>query len=223
MKAGFRVLLFILAVSTVWTGSARGSLVEYADSVSGKTPVLNQALSVSRFNPALGTLNSATFTLGGQVKSSLTVTVQTPGQYTLTTWDKNDFGGHNRYYFSLLGYSMSAQDAWAGRVVYRDRVDYGTPETFSAPTLSALNSFTFFGSALNPFKGTGALDFLFSANSYDTVSLLRDNPKSSMTTTYDGSVKVVYDYSPVPIPGAVWLLGSGFLSLAALRRKLGRS
>ncbi len=223
MKAGFRVLLFVLAISTVWTGSVWASLVEYDDSVSGKTPVLNQVLSVSQFNPALGTLNSATFTLSGQVNGSLTVTVQTPNQYTLTTWDKNDFGGHDRYYFSLLGYFMSAQDAWAGQVVNRDRVDYGTPETFSAPTLSAFNNFTFFGSALNPFKGTRSLDFHFSANSYDTVSLLGDNPRSSMTTTYDGSVKVVYDYSPVPIPGAVWLLGSGVLGLAALRRKLGRS
>jgi hypothetical protein len=30
---------------------------------------------------------------------------------------------------------------------------------------------------------------------------------------------VVKDYNPVPIPGAVWLLGSGLVGLAGLRRK----
>ncbi len=34
-----------------------------------------------------------------------------------------------------------------------------------------------------------------------------------------GDIEVTYTYAPVPIPGAVWLLGSGLIGLAAVRRR----
>jgi hypothetical protein len=214
-------ILFLCIIAMMWAASANAAFITDTASTSGPTPVLDYVLSVDRFNPALGTLESAKFTLFGEVTSSLTVTVTgSPSQYTLVTWDKNDFGGHDRYYFGLSGpSSMTGNDSFAGQVVLRDRVDYGAPETFNAPTLNDARVFTFTGSALAPFVGAGVLDFLFSANSYDTVGTLGDNPSWSMSTAYRGKVDVEYDFTPVPIPGAVWLLASGLVGLVGLRKR----
>ena len=40
--------------------------------------------------------------------------------------------------------------------------------------------------------------------------------------TFTGLSEVQFNGSPVPIPGAVWLLGSGLMGLIAVRRRKGR-
>ena len=43
------------------------------------------------------------------------------------------------------------------------------------------------------------------------------NDASAATTTY--SYIIEYDTNPVPIPGAVWLLGSGLIAMVGIRRR----
>lgn len=55
--------------------------------------------------------------------------------------------------------------------------------------------------------------------SFDNVGIITKtwyNPSPAVTADFD---YLYYNYSPVPIPGAVWLLGSGLIGLVGIRRK----
>jgi hypothetical protein len=45
---------------------------------------------------------------------------------------------------------------------------------------------------------------------------------SQYGSTYAPYLTVTYDLAPVPIPGAVWLLGSGLVGLVAIRRRFNK-
>jgi hypothetical protein len=105
MKKRLMAVLACLAVVSLWAGPARAALVVFTDQKSGPTPIENHLLSLDRFDPALGTLQSATFTLTGTVNSSLTVSAN---QYaSRVTWEKLDYesilGPGNRYFIDISG------------------------------------------------------------------------------------------------------------------------
>lgn len=214
-------LLLLAALTTFWAGTSQAAFVEYTNVVQGPTQAIDVSLAVNRFDPALGSLTGATFTLTGTVDSVLTVSSGSTA--STVTWQKLDFtqyGPEYRYFIDISGpSSMTAANAWAGEVAYKAPVAAGQPATFSAPTLLASLEATFSGLDLNPFIGAGSLEFLLNANSFDSVSVTGGRP-FSMATAYEGTITVVYDYTPVPIPGAAWLLGSGLIGLAGLRRRL---
>ena len=65
-----------------------------------------------------------------------------------------------------------------------------------------------FGSdALENLRITGEIDFTLSSLSGDMY-------------LESGSLEIILNPNPVPIPGAVWLLGTGILGIAGIRRKL---
>jgi hypothetical protein len=46
------------------------------------------------------------------------------------------------------------------------------------------------------------------------------SPRSQgWTTNVTGTVDVVYEYAPVPLPAALWLLGAGLLGFAGVTRR----
>ncbi|MCU0588420.1 MAG: choice-of-anchor E domain-containing protein [Syntrophobacteraceae bacterium] len=225
MKERLTAFLACLAVVALWAGPSRAALVVLSDLKSGLTPIENHALSLARFDPALGTLQKATFTLIGTVNSSLTVsTSQNPSR---VTWEKLDYesilGAGNRYFIDISGpSSLRADDAFVGKAVDNVTLAAGQAGFFTTPGLSAFSELVLTGSDLAPFMGSGSVQFLLNANSFDSVSVTGGR-SFSIATSYEGSVRVAYDYAPVPIPGAAWLLGSGVAGLAGLRRKLGWS
>lgn len=220
-----RGLLLLSIISIVWVHSVNAALVDYSASMSGLTPVEDYKLSVNQFDPTLGTLLSATFTLHGTVESSLTVTPATGD--SSVTWSKQNghilypeiFGPNDRYYVELYGpFSMAVADAFSGSVLTNQPVPLtGGSATFGAPALDGLDTFEF-TTDLSPFIGNGTIEFFLGANSFDSYSVT-SNASASLSTNYSGEVSVVYDYHPVPVPAAVWLLGSGLIGMLGLRKK----
>ena len=49
--------------------------------------------------------------------------------------------------------------------------------------------------------------------------VIYDNPDDFTAWTEDGLAKASWQYQPVPVPGAVWLLASGLAGLFGIRRK----
>jgi hypothetical protein len=220
-----RGLLLLSIISIVWVHSVNAAFIDYSASMSGLTPVEDYKLSVNQFDSTLGTLFGATFTLHGTVASSLTVT-PTTGDSSVT-WSKQNgyeqfpewFGPNDRYYVELYGpFSMAVADAFSGSVLNNQPVPLsGGPVTFSAPTLDGMATFAF-TTDLSSFIGNGTIEFFLGANSFDALSVT-SNASANLSTNYSGEVSVVYDYHPVPVPAAVWLLGSGLIGMLGLRKK----
>jgi hypothetical protein len=58
-------------------------------------------------------------------------------------------------------------------------------------------------------------------NSSDYAGFLADETNNGAIRNY-GSYKLSIDYQPVPVPAAVWLLGTGLIGLLGLRRRIGK-
>jgi fibro-slime domain-containing protein len=57
-------------------------------------------------------------------------------------------------------------------------------------------------------------------NSYDFDLFFAE--RHTVSSDFAAQTSILFEAIPVPIPGAVWLLGSGLLGLAGLRRRFGR-
>ncbi len=108
----------------------------------------------------------------------------------------------------------------------------------TVPTLTGLNSGTLLIGELNgEYFGFGAnlLEFTFTPNGGDAKDdFIAVNPLGGVLLTYGmfssfpgsftnnfSNLGMGYcDTAPVPIPGAIWLLGSGLIGLLGFRRKL---
>ena len=72
------------------------------------------------------------------------------------------------------------------------------------------------------YNGNTANYGLATSDTYTTAGLLRISAHEATGTANDPKLTVSYTPAPVPIPAAVWLLGSGLIGLVGLRRKFRR-
>ena len=226
-------------VMSCLAGFAYADTVTYSSTPTFATDVAGQQVSVSQFNPGLGTLQSATFALGAVMSSTLSVV--SDGNFQIG-WDKLVFSlsmtGEPDTMYSGLGI---AGDAGATRVVgtgvadgsftsaERASINAGTnPATsiFSIAPLSATESFAPF--MIDDFIGTGTVNFYLTTVNDDAYIVLGlqssgqpANAGISIRTNVTALVTATYMYapSPVPEPSTYAMLLAGLAGVLRLARR----
>jgi len=118
-----------------------------------------------------------------------------------------DTGGTN-YFVSLYNWNANTAGIWTTNAVSIDASNFMAWPNYNAGTL------TFSQVVANP----GWVGLLFSNGDFSSNGNLGFTSTGGATISIDN----VGIPNPVPIPGAVWLLGSGLLGLVGLRRKMKR-
>jgi hypothetical protein len=84
------------------------------------------------------------------------------------------------------------------------------------------NNLTITGAALDAYIGGGRVLFNIYSTATDYRGVSGGNWNASVDKSFDTAVRATYEYTPVPIPAAFWLLGTGLAGLAGLRRNMKR-
>jgi hypothetical protein len=218
------VIITILAVVPV----VNATTVTYSGNYSGPTDV-SKPIIISQFDPGLGTLLSATFTLYAAMNTSAFAV--NDGDFDIM-WDRT------RYEFSLTGgtgYSsiaISASNPFSFPWTHITGLPNPNTWTQDGPTLTASN--TFAESVLAAFIGTGNLSFLLTTHNNGSIGVGSNQTEGQPSPAWFGTstdiianASVIYDYTPVqipstavPIPPTVWLLGSSLVGLAGFRKRV---
>jgi hypothetical protein len=211
----------LFATGLSLAGAANAAMVEYSTSFTSQPSAYSSPISLQLFNPSLGTLNrvvlslSSNLTGGVQVYSTLagstafanassevpvTVSVSAPGN--VSAW----VSGPARF-------SMAAGTAASGINQFK-----GSSSTAVSTTVN-VEAYEF-----QDYTGTGTAQAMFSVGNGNGTYRGTGVPGLFFggLAYADGlfSVKYTYsDVSAVPLPAAGWLLLSGLVSMALLKRR----
>lgn len=209
------------AVLLAFGVGSQATTISFTDGYHGPTDADDYGLYLSQFDPSLGTLNSATFELDATMTSVFYATNVGAPEFGLTL-------KYYDYYFTMDGVgpvgSLAIADIGAKRgdtvpliVIDDEQITWHEGWGVYAPTLSDSHTATF-SSSLEGFMGTGDLEFLLNAFIYASMAATSVNDLSWISWV-DAAVTVTYDYTPVPVPAAAWLLGSALGLLGVMRRR----
>lgn len=220
----------VLAVA----GAASGAVIMQTQNfgVVNSVPAYLDTVTFNQFNPALGTLNSIKVKLSFDVSGGAVgvdnespvpanVTADFGAMASISSIDVTlldnafqpvaaDVTASNMYGFNLGVDDGDAANQWdAGGT----DTDLQNGAAASDMSMGFINSLFFAG-----FTGGGTFDI-----DVATSQFLQLSQQSGVSTTFSpltgvGNVMVTYDYTPIPAPGALALLGMGGL-LAARRRR----
>jgi len=225
--AGFRravrrgVLSGAVAGSLSLTGVAHAALVEYSRSFDSQPSAYNTPFSFEKFNPNLGTLNSVVLSLTSNLTGGIQVYSLHSGNTAFTnassevpvTVSFEASGGVNGWVSGPAKFAMASGTAASGANQFK-----GSSSTAVSTTVNVDSSL------FSAYTGTGLAQALFSvanaSGSYGGTGV--PGLFFGGLAFADGMFSVKYDYSPVsavPLPPAGWLLLSGMLSMALLKRR----
>ena len=216
-----RIVLLLVLLGGILAGSqAQASSISYSATDFAASGAYD--FVIPTFDTKLGTLQSVTFTVTDtvaydslRVANTVMPTIKNsnnalPYTYTLnynilTTLGSDAIASH---VFTPLVYS--------GSLIPGQSVSYADPAPLTLSTTMVLDStyknFSVFTDKSGSFTLTATPDFLatFTGNNKLTYT---GNDQFTTTGT------VTYSYKATPVPGAVWLLGSGLAGLVGFRRK----
>ena len=191
------------------------TMTQTASLTPARTNITDQPISIEKFNPLQGILDSVTVDFTGLVKGDAgfenldaqpaTVTVDLAGALNLKLPDGT----------SLLNLSPTSETVTSVSS-YDGARDYAGPSgrTLDGLTAKESGTQTFTGSSfLNLFTGTGNLNFLFSALATSTIK--GTGNIASYVDTFAGAdiIKVTYDYQPPKaVPEATAPLSLGLVA-----------
>ncbi|TAE59805.1 MAG: PEP-CTERM sorting domain-containing protein [Nostocales cyanobacterium] len=194
-------------------GTANAASLSYtASSGDFDTTDFTKTLSIQKFNPSLGTLNSVTLDLTGDIKGSARFENRSSRSATVGVNLSSDI---NLTLGSDTLFNLTPSNLYAYQVARYDGItDYAGASGRTINGLSASTSDTKnLVSNLQPFIGSGNVDFLLSAIAQSNV-IGSGNISSQINTLAKGDLTVTYDYSPIStkVPEPSTLLGFGLVA-----------
>lgn len=232
----------VLALALLAPAASHAATVTFSNSFTGLTDVTQQPISVSQFSTALGTLVGVTIDLSGQVTSRLTA--NNDGSF-YAGWDQLKYqfelDGTSINPAVQVGVTqvptrVVGNGTADGSFAFAELATVGCPGpgcsavtdgyewTVAGPTIA--DSGTFSDGPGAQYQGNGALQFYLTTLTEFAYSLAgqqtsgKPGPATSRTRTeVTGNVSVTYEYAPVPLPAAAWLLVSGIAGLGVVGRR----
>lgn len=207
----------------------------------------------SQFDTSLGTLNSVTITLNGLVERDILFQNLSPNSGASLTvaagaWSSQlNLTGPDGAALTAAGSNalISLSTKPYGGEGSATAVDNGNGTTTIAGTTFQNQHLGIVSGGPGPFTDiatyyktsglatqaetlTSGLGLFEGTSTFNTTTSLGysatgGNNYTAFQTWADGNVRVSYNYTPVPIPAALWLLGSGLAGLAGLGARRQRS
>lgn len=199
-------LLTLFASSTLGTRLAQADLIATTPfSIVGSPN--QETITIPQFDPAQGTLNSATITVSGSMQFVLEVFDNGPGPVAITAQDTLSFHGT-----PLLAEGTFTDTIPTGQSIY----------TFMPPAVSLGTLTEFFPSdTVSFFTGTGTLPFQLSLAGATVDQFSGATAYGAFAFTgATGNVTVDYAFTPAPVPepASLGVAGLGLIAVGAFAR-----
>ncbi len=199
--------------------AASGATITHTGTISTATTNWNAPISLPLFDPSLGTLNSVSWNLGGNVSGSAkfesldagATTVNLNLAATLTLFAPDN---------SVLQVTIPSVNTAVNASAHDGTIDFGGT---SGATYTGLSGSATAGSSssvpafLALFTGVG-LTSINATGVGSSSGTGGGNLITQFATSAGANFEIVYDYTPVPTPGAIAVFGAAGL-LAARRRR----
>jgi hypothetical protein len=210
-----RTRIMIAAMSALVllaAGVVRAETLNYSQSYYGD-PNWDQTLSIPQFNPSDGTLDSVSLQITGSGTASL-------------AYQNNSSSSTTNKVFLDLTWEVERTDStvllndtkeWYVNWSSASGASYNAGPWNTAPTPTDLTYTT--PADLAYFTGSGSADFLASGSNSVMESLSGGNFTISTPNSLGVTVAVTYNYTPVPEPSILVLLGLSAIGLLAYARR----
>jgi hypothetical protein len=214
-----RSILVAAGIVLVMSASASAATISFSDSIPLSTTNWSSSVSVSKFDPSLGTLLGITFELSGHVEGGAkfesldaapaTVTMDLAADIELQRPDLSTLVVSNplvQTVDNVTAFDTVLDFGGTSGKTYTGLSADDTESAVSPPPASDLVLFTGLGNISLPVEAEGA-----STGSGAGNLILQFNTSAS------ADVKVTYEYEPIPEPSTLGLLSMGIIGLLAWR------
>ena len=221
----FKPLMISAALVAGMGSAASAATITFSQSLADQTTnYTDRAVGgISQFDSSLGTLNSATVTLGGSVSGSISYESLDAAASTVSLTLSGEVGLSTSALGSLV-VVLPTQTTDESVASHDGAIDFAGDSGDSITDLIATlsDSVVLTGGDLAEFIGTGFVDFLLSGTGLSNASG-PGNLATIFQTAAGGRVSVTYDYTEtppaVPLPAGGVLLLSGLVGFTAMKRR----